>query len=74
MSIRPVKATVQARPEQEGAGIKLHRGFLDLVRPMKRIPSCSSMTFATRIRRIIWPVSPGIRTEVSKPLRMCWQG
>ncbi|MGB1892119.1 MAG: pirin family protein, partial [Candidatus Latescibacterota bacterium] len=27
MSIRPVKATVQARPTQEGAGVKLHRGF-----------------------------------------------
>ena len=27
LSIRPVKATVQARPTQEGAGVKLHRGF-----------------------------------------------
>jgi redox-sensitive bicupin YhaK (pirin superfamily) len=27
MSIRPVKQTIQARPTQEGAGVKLHRGF-----------------------------------------------
>jgi redox-sensitive bicupin YhaK (pirin superfamily) len=27
MSIRPVKKTIQARPTQEGAGVKLHRGF-----------------------------------------------
>ena len=27
LSIRPVKTTVQARPMQEGAGVKLHRGF-----------------------------------------------
>lgn len=27
MSIRPVKSTLQAQPTQEGAGVKLHRGF-----------------------------------------------
>jgi len=27
MSIRPVKQAIQARPTQEGAGVKLHRGF-----------------------------------------------